>query len=123
MMLQMEKFKLKALTIATLMGGMLGGTGSVMADQHLVDQLSQLKVNYALQDNQAGEHGTNCSALGADWASCNTATITLTNAGQEIKGKDWAIYFHNIRRILKVEMTSLPSLASPVIYTNSHPLT
>ncbi|GAB2935941.1 beta-N-acetylhexosaminidase [Hafnia psychrotolerans] len=99
----MKKFRLKALVAATLMGGMLGGAGSAMADQQLVDQLSQLKVNYALQDNQAGEHGTHCSVLGADWAACNTATIALTNAGEEIKGKDWAIYFHNIRRILDVD--------------------
>src|SRR5476649_3012970 len=119
----MKKFRLKALAVATLMGGMLGGANSAMADQQLVDQLSQLKVNYALKDNLAGEHGINCAALGADYASCNTADITLTNAGQEIKGKDWAIYFHNVRRVLKVDMTSLPSLASPVIYTNSHPLT
>ena len=99
----MNKFRLNALAAATLMGGMLGGMSAANADQQLADQLSQLKVNYALQDNQAGAHGTDCSLLGADWASCNTAIITLTNAGEAIEGNDWAIYFHNVRRILKVD--------------------
>jgi len=92
---------LKATVVA--MAGIIGGMQSSLADQALVDKLSQLKVNYKIEDNRAGEHGKNCALLGADWAACNTATITLTNSGDEISGSDWAIYFHSIRRILQVD--------------------
>lgn len=99
----MNFFKLKVLASVTAMAGMFGHVGYSVADQHIVDQLSQLKVNYAVKDNRAAENGVDCAALGADWASCNTAVVTLTNEGPEIKGQDWAIYFHSIRRILRVD--------------------
>lgn len=95
----MKKFKFSAIAAATLMF-----SGMAMADQGLVNQLSkQLNVNYAITDNLAAEHGVDCSALGADWASCNKITITLTNNGKEVTRKDWAIYFHSIRMILRVD--------------------
>jgi len=95
----MKAFKLKAIIAA----GLFGCVGSSIADQHLVDRLSELQVNYRLQDNRAADNGVKCGELGADFASCYTATITLTNGGQEITGHDWAIYFHSIRRILQVD--------------------
>ncbi len=99
----MKKFKLSTLAVAVSALGMLGFSAASQADQQLVDQLSKLKVNYNITDNRAAEHGVDCAALGADWASCNKAIITLTNDGPEIKGSDWAIYFHNIRQVLKVD--------------------
>ncbi|MDR0219271.1 MAG: carbohydate-binding domain-containing protein [Enterobacteriaceae bacterium] len=74
-----------------------------MTSQHIVDLLSQLKVNFSIVDNQAGSHGTDCAALGADWAACNRVNITLTNGDQNIDSADWALYFHSIRQILKVD--------------------
>lgn len=53
-------------------------------------------------DNRAAENGVDCAALGADWASCNQSVITLTS-DSDIKGNDWAIYFHNPRQVLDVK--------------------
>ncbi|ACY85446.1 beta-N-acetylhexosaminidase [Edwardsiella piscicida] len=95
----MKGYKLSVVATAL---GMLGVSGVAQADQQLVDSISsQVKVNYAVTDNRGAENGVNCAALGADWASCNQAVISLTNDGSAIEGKDWAIYFHNIRQILK----------------------
>lgn len=99
----MNKFKMSTLAALTATVGFLGSMGPVMANQQVVDQLSQLKVNLKLQDNRAGEHGVDCAKLGADWASCHNVLITLSNDGEEIKGKDWAIYFHSPRQTLKVD--------------------
>lgn len=98
----MNKFKMSALAVLTATG-LFGSVGSAMANQQVVDQLSQLKVNLKMLDNRAAEHGVDCAKLGADWASCHKVMITLTNGSQEIKDKDWAIYFHSPRQTLKVD--------------------
>ena len=99
----MNKFKMSALAALTATVGLLGSVGSAMANQQVVDQLSQLQVNLKMLDNRAAEHGVDCAKLGADWASCHKVLITLTNGNQEIKDKDWAIYFHSPRQTLKVD--------------------
>ncbi len=90
----------------SLLGSLVVGlisSGAAWAGQPTVDSLSQLQVNYTITDNQAALHGVECAKLGADWNSCNKATIKLTNAGAAITDKDWAIYFPSIRRILAVD--------------------
>lgn len=99
----MNKFKMSALAALTATVGLFGSMGSAMANQQLVDQLSELKVNLKMLDNRAADHGVDCAKLGADWASCHKVLLTLTNDGQEIKDKDWAIYFHSPRQTLKVD--------------------
>ncbi|WP_085247785.1 beta-N-acetylhexosaminidase [Gilliamella mensalis] len=97
--------KIKTAILATSIVSLLsmGATQSVFASQQIVDSMSsQLNVKYEVIDNQAGAHGVNCSALGADWAACNKVLISLKNNGQAIKDKNWAIYFNNIRMILAV---------------------
>ncbi|OTA18727.1 beta-N-acetylhexosaminidase [Xenorhabdus beddingii] len=74
-----------------------------MSPQQIVDSLSQLKVNFTVIDNQAGSHGTDCAILGANSAACYRMNITLSNGHQAINSSDWAIYFHSIRQILKLE--------------------
>ena len=99
----MKKFKsaIIATSIATLLS--MGATQSASASQKIVDTMSsQLRLNYQIVDNDAVNHGVDCAALGADWASCNKVTLTLKNTGAAITDKDWAIYFHNIRMILAV---------------------
>ncbi|MDN5970591.1 MAG: carbohydate-binding domain-containing protein, partial [Enterobacterales bacterium] len=98
----MSKFKLNTLAVAVSALGMLGFSAASQADQQIVDQLSQLKVNVKVTDNRAAENGVDCAALGADWASCNQSVITLTS-DSDIKGNDWAIYFHNPRQVLDVK--------------------
>lgn len=80
--------------------GMLAFAGASQAQQSTVDQLSRLKVQVTVKDNHAADHGVDCAALGADWASCNRWSISLTSASA-ITDKDWAIYFHNPRQVLK----------------------
>lgn len=87
-----------AMAIVTLMGH-----STAFASQQRVDQLSQLGIRYQVTDNHAGLHGVDCAALGADWASCNRATITLTNHGPAITSRDWAIYMSNVHKTLAVE--------------------
>ncbi|MCB5301666.1 beta-N-acetylhexosaminidase [Yersinia bercovieri] len=99
----MNRFKLNTLAAITATFGLMGAANADTANQQIVDQLSTLKVNYKVLDNRAGENGVDCAKLGADWASCNQVMITLTNTGDEIKGRDWAIYFHSIRQILTVD--------------------
>ncbi|CAK9885725.1 MAG: Chitobiase [Candidatus Erwinia impunctatus] len=96
----MKKFRasLIALSLMSVMGSY-----SAQASQKVVDQISQFGVNYKVTDNNAAQHGVNCAALGADWASCNRAVITLTNHGAAVNSKDWAIYMSNVHQILKVE--------------------
>ncbi|WP_416261874.1 beta-N-acetylhexosaminidase [Gibbsiella quercinecans] len=98
----MNKSKVRALAALMATVG-FGAAAQAPAGQAVVDQLSQLKVNYRIVDNRAGEHGVDCAKLGADWAACNQAVLTLINDGAAIKEKDWAIYFHSIRQILKVD--------------------
>ncbi|MFV8761059.1 carbohydate-binding domain-containing protein, partial [Yersinia enterocolitica] len=99
----MNKFRLNALAAITATFGLMGAAHADATNQQIVDQLSALKVNYKVLDNRAAENGVDCAKLGADWASCNKVLITLTNNGDEIKGQDWAIYFHSIRQILTVD--------------------
>lgn len=96
----MKNFKIKTLVAATSIFTLFASMNSCFANQALVDRLSDLHLNYSIEDNRAGEHGVDCAALGADGASCSTAVIRLTNQGEAISGTDWAIYFHSIHRIL-----------------------
>ncbi|MHA6310688.1 beta-N-acetylhexosaminidase [Pantoea sp. S-LA4] len=73
------------------------------SEQSLVNQISQFGVTYQVKDNLAALHGVDCAALGADWAACNRATITLTNHGPALTDKHWAIYMSNVHQTLRVD--------------------
>ncbi|GGP20039.1 family 20 glycosylhydrolase [Silvimonas iriomotensis] len=71
-------------------------------DATLTKELAtQLQVHYAVVTN--GLPAAQCGPLGADWASCYSANVTLTNSGPALNGKHWEIYFSSIRRILKLD--------------------
>ncbi|MBS0894224.1 carbohydate-binding domain-containing protein [Tatumella sp. JGM130] len=72
------------------------------ASQMTIDKISQFGVKFSVQDNLAATNGIDCAALGGDWGSCYRASITLTNPGEALNDKDWAIYFSSIRQILSV---------------------
>ncbi|MCO6554916.1 MAG: beta-N-acetylhexosaminidase [Gilliamella sp.] len=98
--------KIKATILATSILSLLNicAIQSVHASQQIADLISsQLNVKYEVVDNQVNANGVNCSALGADWASCNNVMISIKNTGTAINNKDWAIYFDNIRMILAVD--------------------
>lgn len=90
----------RATLAAAVALGLLAFSASGQAEQDTVDQLSRLKVQVTVKDNRAADSGMDCAALGADWASCNRWSVTLTS-GTAIRNKDWAIYFHNPRQVLK----------------------
>ncbi|WP_294963420.1 beta-N-acetylhexosaminidase [uncultured Gilliamella sp.] len=99
----MKKFNKAILTSAITSLLSFSVMQSANATQQVVDAISsQIQVNYKVVDNSANNNGVDCAALGADWASCNKATISLKNSGPAINNKDWSIYFDNIRMILKV---------------------
>jgi hexosaminidase len=89
------------LIAAALLSSLFSGT--VVANQQLVDQISQFGVKYKVTDNLAASNGVDCAALGADWASCNRATILLSNPGAAIDSREWAIYISNVHKTLKVD--------------------
>ncbi len=94
---------MKTLRLSILASTVLGVLSSpVLANQSTVDAISQFHLNYAVKDNFAAQHGVDCAKLGADWASCNKAVITLTNNGEAVTDKAWTIYFHSIRPVLDV---------------------
>ncbi|MDX7988943.1 beta-N-acetylhexosaminidase [Xenorhabdus sp. 12] len=107
----MKTVKLRTLAALITAVGFMGITyaemspqvSQQMSSQQVVESLSQLKVNFKVIDNQAGSHGTDCAILGADSAACNRVNITLSNGSQAINAADWAIYFHSIRQILKLD--------------------
>ena len=74
-----------------------------LPDQQVVNQISQFGVTYQVNDNLAALHGIDCAALGADWASCNRATITLTNHGPALTDNKWSIYMSNVHQTLRVD--------------------
>ncbi|MEJ5112270.1 beta-N-acetylhexosaminidase [Erwinia billingiae] len=96
----MKKFRASLISVALISALASGGAA---ANQQLVDQISQFGVKYKVTDNLAAQHGVDCAGLGADWASCNRATISFTNPGPAIDSKDWAIYMSNVHETLKVE--------------------
>lgn len=79
-------------------------TSCTSAKQRLINKMSsQLQVYYKVNDNQAGRHGIDGSALGAQDAAVFTASIFLQNSGSKLYSSDWAIYFSSIRRILRTD--------------------
>ncbi|EKK5243447.1 carbohydate-binding domain-containing protein [Cronobacter sakazakii] len=94
---------MKKLQVSMLAGAVMGLFTGANAQASTTDSISQFGLNYTITDNQAAQHGTDCAALGADWASCNKAVITLTNPGDAVTDKNWTIWFHSIRQILSVD--------------------
>lgn len=94
---------MKRLQRSVLALALAGLMSSAWADQELANKLSQFTLNYAVQDNHAQQHGVDCAALGADWSACSKAVITLTNHGDALADRNWTIWFHSIRQILKVD--------------------
>ena len=45
----------------------------------------------------------NCKTLGAGFNSCSIANLHIKDAAGELSDGDWKIYFHSIRRILRVD--------------------
>ncbi len=54
-------------------------------------------------ENHSSETGVNCKQLGAEYASCSVVNLHIKDANGVLAGTDWKIYFHSIRRVLRVD--------------------
>lgn len=97
--------KLIATTVAAAALGLAGcsNSNSMNSDRETVHRISQFGVSYQVTQNDAGAHGVDCAALGADWAACNRAIIKLTNPGPALNSKSWAIWISNVHQNIKVD--------------------
>ena len=94
---------MKKTLLACLVTTMMAGC-ALSPEQQVTNNLAEnLSIKYTILDNQGAEHGLDCKAMGAEWASCNSVNIELVNNGDSVTSKDWAIYFHSIRLILEIE--------------------
>jgi len=92
------------LSLIALMLLSIAATGHAsVSEQQIVNQFSQFSVTWQVNDNQAALNSIGCAALGADYAACNRATITLTNNGPALTDKNWAIYMSNVHQTLRVD--------------------
>jgi hexosaminidase len=63
-----------------------------------------LALRIAIDSNHGAAVGAPCADLGADWATCATGRLILTNQGrQTISAGGWKLYLHSIRRLLKID--------------------
>ncbi len=54
-------------------------------------------------ENHGNDLPFSCKTLGAEYASCSVVNLHVKAADGELEGDDWALYFHSIRRVLRVD--------------------
>lgn len=67
-----------------------------------------LAVVYEVVENHGSDafnpaNRPNCSSLGAEYASCSIANLHINDATGTLNDGNWKLYFHSIRRILRVD--------------------
>jgi len=76
------------------------------------DQVAAMSDNLAVVFDVIENHGgdaftsgttPNCSSLGAQFSSCSIANIHIKDASGVLNNADWKLYFHSIRRVLRVD--------------------
>lgn len=72
--------------------------------QALTDDIG---IIYSVVDNQGGDifqgNPDTCSSLGAQYNSCSVTNLHIKNASGSLNDGNWKLYFHSIRRILRIE--------------------
>ncbi|GLS91875.1 beta-N-acetylhexosaminidase [Psychromonas marina] len=95
---------LKKSLISIALVSALAACSTTKNSQTTVDKISEnLDINYTVLSNTAAVDGVDCKKLQAEWASCNSITMSLTNTGDDITANDWTIYFHSIRLLLEID--------------------
>ena len=65
-----------------------------------------LAVMFEVVENHGGDafasSAESCQSLGAEYASCSVSNVHIKDSNRALNGGDWHLYFHNIRRILRV---------------------
>jgi len=54
-------------------------------------------------ENHSGDTGVSCKELGAEFASCSVLNLHIKDGNGVLTNNDWRIYFHSIRRVLRVD--------------------
>lgn len=66
-------------------------------------------VIFSVVDNQGGDvfngEGGTCASLGAQYESCSAVNLHIKDTSGTLEQGDWKLYFHSIRRILRVDST------------------
>lgn len=62
-----------------------------------------LGVIYEVVENHSQDTGVDCSATGAQYASCSVTNLHINDAAGALDDGNWRLYFHSIRRILRVD--------------------
>lgn len=62
-----------------------------------------LAIVYEAVENQSGDTLENCQALGAQFSSCSVTNLHIKDAAGVLNDGNWKLYFHSIRRILRVD--------------------
>lgn len=67
-------------------------------------------VVYSVVENQGGDafpgnDQPSCASLGAQFNSCSVTNLHIKNASGSLNDGSWKLYFHSIRRILRVDST------------------
>ncbi|MFK7860164.1 MAG: family 20 glycosylhydrolase [Granulosicoccus sp.] len=65
-------------------------------------------VIYSVVENHGGDAfpgngGPTCSSLGAQYNSCSVTNLHIKNSSGSLDDGNWKLYFHSIRRILRVD--------------------
>lgn len=65
-------------------------------------------VIYSVVENHGGDAfpgngGPSCASLGAQYNSCSVTNLHIKNASGSLNDGNWKLYFHSIRRILRVD--------------------
>jgi len=71
---------------------------------------NDIGVIYSVVENQGGDAfpgngGPTCSSLGAQFNSCSVTNLHIKNPSGSLNDGNWKLYFHSIRRILRVDST------------------
>lgn len=69
-----------------------------------VDAMPQnLAVVFEVVENHGPDANENCKSLAAEYASCSVANIHIKDSTASLNDGNWRLYFHSIRRILRVD--------------------
>jgi len=54
-------------------------------------------------ENHGSDTGVSCKEIGAEFASCSVLNLHIKDGNGVLNNNDWKIYFHSIRRVLRVD--------------------
>jgi len=73
------------------------------AGRSRVMTLPGMAVIYEVTENHGGDTDVNCREVGAEYGSCSVANLHIGDANGELADDDWQLWFHSLRRILRVD--------------------